>query len=147
MSSRALALRWLVLVLALTAPPPVFAQERPKVVIASEARDSILVALRTECDSVKLVFVSQNDKRALYKVDAGLMPLRQEMVPVTLEVTFHLEDAKPGTRVVVSEEMVASLRGGAQERRYPNPLDRAETWLALLLRVKERVEHTAAPGQ
>lgn len=117
------------------------AQAPARAVIASESRDSILQALRIECDSMKLVFVSQDNKRALYKLDVGMMSVRQQMAPVTLEVTFHLEDAKPGTRIVVSEELVASINSGFQERRYPNPKDRAQTWEALLTRVKERVEH------
>ena len=146
MPPRPLAVRLLIPLLVL-AGVPAYAQERPRLVIASESRDSILQALRIECDSLQLVFVSQNNKRALYKLDAGMMSVRQQMAPVTLEITFHLEDGKPGTRVVVSEELVASLSTGAQERRSPNPRDRAQTWEALLMRVKERVNHTTAPAQ
>lgn len=105
MPPRPLSVRLLIPLLIL-AGVPAYAQERPRLVIASESRDSILQALRIECDSLQLVFVSQNNKRALYQLDAGMMSVRQQMAPVTLEITFHLEDGKPGTRIVVSEELV-----------------------------------------
>jgi hypothetical protein len=61
------------------------------------------------------------------------------MTPVTLEVTFHFDKAKPGAHVRPTEELVARLSSSAEERRRPNPRDRAQVYQQVLDRTKARL--------
>jgi hypothetical protein len=116
------------------------------VTFVSTSRDTILQALRVEVENAGLKLVKQDKDKALYTMDAGQMPVRNQMAAVQLEVTFHLEDGKPGTKVVVTEELVASLTSGHQERRSPNPRDRWKTWVDIMEAARARVDPSAAPA-
>ena len=117
----------------------------PKVVIATDDRTVVLDALKAEAEAVNLHFVKAGSSSALFTQDAGQMPLRGQMARVRLETTFHFEDAKPGTRLVVTEELIATLSAGFEDRRHPNPRDRVQAYQDLLDRTKERVEGSPAP--
>jgi hypothetical protein len=99
-----------------------------------------------EVENAGLKLVKQDKDKALYTMDAGQMPVRNQMAAVQLEVTFHLEDGKPGTKIVVTEELVASLTSGHQERRSPNPRDRWKTWVDIMEAARARVDSPAAPA-
>jgi hypothetical protein len=114
--------------------------ERAKVTVTSEARDTILAALRIEAEAAGLTFVQADKNKALFTKDAGHMPVRGRMMPIILEVTFHFEKAKPGTRVIPTEELVARQGGAFEERRRPKPRDRAHAYQQLLDRTKARLE-------
>lgn len=118
--------------------------QRPTVTFVSTARDTILQVLREEVENAGLKLVKQDKDKALYTMDAGQMPVRNQMAAVQLEVTFHFEDGKPGTKIVVTEELVASLTSGHQERRSPNPRDRWKTWVDILEAARARVDPPAA---
>lgn len=144
MNDNAVRAAWCVgALLSVALTSPVQAQ-RPAVTFASTDRDTILQAIRVEVENAGLKLVKQDKDKAFYTMDAGQMPVRNQMAAVQLEVTFHLEDGKPGTKVVVTEELVASLTSGHQERRSPNPRDRWKTWTDILEAARARVDSSAA---
>lgn len=118
--------------------------DRAEVTLASEARDTILAALRVEAEAAGLTFAQADKSKVLFTKDAGNMPVRGRMTPVTLEVTFHFDKAKPGTRVTPTEELVARLSSSIEERRRPNPRDRPQVYQQVLDRTKARLERWAA---
>jgi hypothetical protein len=134
------ALGLLALLSSAAAAPAVAQIDRASVTLATEARDNIVAALRIEAEAVGLTFVRANKYLVLFTKDVGSMPVRGRMTPVTLEVTFFLDREKPGTRVQPTEELVARLKGGFEERRKPNPRERAELYQGVLDRMKERLE-------
>ena len=144
---RPLRIVTLSLLLGLVSLTHAAAQDRPRIVINSTSHDTILAALRAECEKDGLEFIKADKHRALFALNAGNMPVRNEMAPVRLETTFHFEDAGSATKIVITEELVATLKGGYQERRYPNGRERAKGYADLLSRTKARVEYVSPPAQ
>ena len=115
----------------------------PKVTIRSDSLPFITAALRAEAESAGLAFAKANEHIVFFTKAVGRQSIRGRLVPITLEVTFHLENAKPGTRIVPTEELVADLGPGIDERRHPNPKDRAAIYMEILSRTKAKVERAA----
>ena len=137
----------LTLLLGIVSVSQAAAQDRPRIIINSTSHDTILAALRAECEKDGLKFIKADKHRAIFALDAGNMPVRNEMAPVRLETSFHFEDAGSATKIVITEELVATLKGGYQERRYPNGRERAKGYADLLSRTKARVEYVGTPPQ
>jgi hypothetical protein len=124
---------------------PVGAQSDPaKVKLVTENRDSIVAALTREAEASGLTFVKADKNKATFTKDAGQMAVRGRMTAITLEVTFHFDKAKPGTQVVPTEELVAGIGAGFEERRKPNPRERAQVYQQILDRTKAALEGGAA---
>jgi hypothetical protein len=133
-----------VLVVSAAYPGAAAAQEWSHLVVASEARDTIAQAVRSEFEQAGFKYMRADKKSVEFERDAGNVNRMGESAPVTLKTTVRMEDGKPGTRLVVLEEMVATYRNGFEERRTPNPRDRAGAYLNLLNHVKQRVEQGQA---
>ena len=119
---------------------PAAAQDRPSITIASTALDTITAALRAEFEQANFTFVKADKHRVLFQLDAGQMPVRGQMAQVRLETTVRFNTVTGGTKLLVTEELVATLNNRFEERRYPDPRDRAESYDRLLARTKARVE-------
>ena len=119
------------------------AQSRPSATITTPFRDTLVLALRAEFEAEGFKFVKVDRRRALFKMDAGQMPVRGQYAPVTMETTVQIDSTSSGFTLTVSEELIATL-GSFQERRYPDPRDRAQAYLALFARLRARLAPPAS---
>jgi len=131
----------LVLLLALTTYRGADGQrELPKIIVGTLSRDSILDALKAECVQAQLKFEKVDRHGALFTLQAGDLPVNGRIRQVTDEITFRFEDAKPGTRIVVTQELVVGAGRSFEQRLQPKRDLNAVALQELLARVKARLE-------
>ena len=124
-------------------PAHLHAQARPSATIPTPFRDSLVATLRAEFEAEGFKFAKVDRRRALFTMDAGQMPVRGQYAPVTLETTVHIDSTPNGFTLTVSEELIATL-GSFQERRHPDPRDRAQAYLALFAQMEARLAPPAS---
>jgi hypothetical protein len=133
---------FLAVALALMVPTPAASQYVPSITIASSNRDSIFRSLRDELRGEGLTFKKLNGDRAVFELDTGRQPVRGEIVAVILETTVRFITVREGTRLEVTEVLSAAMPTGS-ERRTPDPREHWDAYVAVLERVKARLEAPA----